>query len=372
MDAATAVKKHEEVSLVDPAAHNAGDSEGDELEFNTSSRGRSHIPRNQRKSCKLRLHSVECSKSEHIKFNQHWSLDTQDRGDRGRMKQNSKIYSCAPQSFSKLAPKEPLASQSCLDLTYRTKCHSHLSQYSDDHSTPGDSGRAPSPVDSLDSCDTFIVTSPREYRGSLNHRSRLSRSAADLTRKTPPLISGSKSDHNSGWKVSRSSSSGGGNSPQCSGSAFTSPSLRNTRSRLANVGEVLPRHGGMDVGHQMERRPMPSGGSRVARSLSMSVIDGAPQEPCRGRERRGGEPALAEIEEDRDPSPAMLHVERGHLIGQFGKQGSGRSDLTLPSGVHSTQQGQVFIVDCGNARVQVCVMSHLCLCCVNKSTRSSY
>ena len=107
---------------------------------------------------------------------------------------------------------------------------------------------------------------------------------------------------------------------------------------------------------------MQGGGSRVARSLSMSVIDGAPQEPCRGRERRGGEPALAEIEEDRDSSLAMLHDGSGHLIGQFGKQGSGRSDLTLPSGVHSTPQGQVFIVDCGNARVQVCVMVYFCLC----------
>ncbi|KAK0132258.1 E3 ubiquitin-protein ligase TRIM32 [Merluccius polli] len=350
MDLPTAVKKGEEVSLAVPAVHTTGDSEGDELEFNMSRRGRSHIPRNQRKPRNLRLRdsSVECSKSEHIKLNQHCGLDSQDKGDGGRVKWNSKMYSCAPQTLSKMAPKEPLASQSCLDLTYRTKCHSRLSQYTDDHSTPGDSGRAPSPVDSLDSCDTFIVTSPREYRGSLNHHSRLSRSAADLTRKTPPLISANKSNHNSGWKLQHSSGS-----PHCSGSALTSPSLRKKKSSLTNVGEVLPRHGGMDVGHQMERRPMQGGGGRVARSLSMSVIDGAPQEPCRGRERRGGEPALAEIEEDRDSSLAMLHVGSGHLIGQFGKQGSGRSDLTLPSGVHSTPQGQVFIVDCGNARVQV-------------------
>lgn len=45
-----------------------------------------------------------------------------------------------------------------------------------------------------------------------------------------------------------------------------------------------------------------------------------------------------------------------HLIGQFGKQGSGRADLTLPSGIHATPQGQLFIVDCGNARIQVGVI----------------
>ncbi|CAL8266935.1 unnamed protein product [Lota lota] len=350
MDSPTAVKKGQEVLLAGPAAHNTGDSEGHELEFNMASRGRPHIPRNQRKPGRLRLRdsSVECRKSEQNKLNQHWSLDSQDKGDRGRVKSNSKMYSCPPQTFSKMAPKEPVASQSCLDLTYMTKCNSRLSQYSDDHNTPGDSGRAPSPVDSLDSCDTFIVTSPREYRGSLNHSSRLSRSAADLTCKTPPLISGDKSNPNSGWKVNRSSCS-----PHYSGFALTSPSLRKKRSRLANVGEVLPGHGGMDGGHQMEGRPMQGRASRVARSLSMSVIDSAPQEQCRGRERKGGEPGLAEIEEDRDSSLAMLHVESGHLIGQFGKQGSGRSDLTLPSGVHSTSQGQLFIVDCGNARVQV-------------------
>ncbi|XP_046694306.1 E3 ubiquitin-protein ligase TRIM32-like [Silurus meridionalis] len=43
----------------------------------------------------------------------------------------------------------------------------------------------------------------------------------------------------------------------------------------------------------------------------------------------------------------------GLLVKKFGKQGSGRSDFTLPSGVHATPQGQLFVVDCGNVRVQV-------------------
>uniref|UniRef100_A0A8C9VDV3 E3 ubiquitin-protein ligase TRIM32-like n=1 Tax=Scleropages formosus TaxID=113540 RepID=A0A8C9VDV3_SCLFO len=49
------------------------------------------------------------------------------------------------------------------------------------------------------------------------------------------------------------------------------------------------------------------------------------------------------------PSP----LDVGRLVRQFGKQGSGRSDFTLPSGLHATPQGHLFVVDCGNARVQV-------------------
>ena len=38
---------------------------------------------------------------------------------------------------------------------------------------------------------------------------------------------------------------------------------------------------------------------------------------------------------------------------QFGKQGSGRTDFNLPSGLHTSAKGQLFVVDCGNARIQV-------------------
>uniref|UniRef100_A0A673MRN2 E3 ubiquitin-protein ligase TRIM32 n=1 Tax=Sinocyclocheilus rhinocerous TaxID=307959 RepID=A0A673MRN2_9TELE len=102
--------------------------------------------------------------------------------------------------------------------------------------------------------------------------------------------------------------------------------------------------------------------SRVSRSLSMSVIDNSSQKRLNhftsGRQNslnenrlRGerSEPALLELEEDAE----SLGPEEVRLIRQFGKQGSGRADLTLPSGVHATPQGQLFLVDCGNARVQV-------------------
>uniref|UniRef100_A0AAY5EGE0 E3 ubiquitin-protein ligase TRIM32 n=1 Tax=Electrophorus electricus TaxID=8005 RepID=A0AAY5EGE0_ELEEL len=61
------------------------------------------------------------------------------------------------------------------------------------------------------------------------------------------------------------------------------------------------------------------------------------------------EAILPELEEDSE----QLAPVQVHLVRQFGKQGSGRADLTLPSGIHATSQGQLFLVDCGNARVQV-------------------
>ncbi|KAF7215371.1 tripartite motif-containing protein 2-like [Nothobranchius furzeri] len=90
----------------------------------------------------------------------------------------------------------------------------------------------------------------------------------------------------------------------------------------------------------------------VARSLSMSEIDGSSQELNRSRGERE-ELVLQELDEEIDPSHIVFNPRDVHLIGQFGKQGSGRADLTLPSGIHATPQGQLFIVDCGNARVQV-------------------
>ncbi|XP_077431301.1 uncharacterized protein LOC144057513 [Vanacampus margaritifer] len=46
-------------------------------------------------------------------------------------------------------------------------------------------------------------------------------------------------------------------------------------------------------------------------------------------------------------------LESAYLVKQFGKQGSGRADFNLPSGIHATGKGQLFVVDCGNARIQV-------------------
>lgn len=93
----------------------------------------------------------------------------------------------------------------------------------------------------------------------------------------------------------------------------------------------------------------------VSRSLSMSAIEGSRLQqsgasqhlPERIKER--GAPPLKEQGEE--GSSAAL--DSAHLVKQFGRQGSGRTDFNLPSGVHATVKGQLFVVDCGNARIQV-------------------
>lgn len=296
--------------------------------------------------------SPEQVRKEHTKLGQCLSLDRQD-GDRGIVRDsNGRFlkYSQGILTSPRMTPREPLSSQSCLDLTSRGRPQSCLSQSSDEHSlgTLCDSGRASSPTDSLDSSYTFIVSSSPDYnmnRGTLSYGCRLSKSVVDLTHRTRPLISGGTNEHGGVWRVRCSNLN--------SMTSITSPTLRR-QQRTSDMGQAhsYTTRRSLNIDHQPQRRITlaDSKQPQVAKSLSMSVIDGSSQfNRCRG------ETALVELEEEGDPSFSWLHTRGGHLIRQFGKQGSGRADFTLPSGIHATPQGQLFIVDCGNTRVQVCV-----------------
>ncbi|XP_054642432.1 uncharacterized protein LOC129187339 [Dunckerocampus dactyliophorus] len=224
--------------------------------------------------------------------------------------------------------REPAASHSCLDLTTRGRPHSCLSQSSDEHSlgTLCDSGRAPSPADSLDSSYTFVVGPSRDYgvnRSSLSYNGRLSKSAVDLTHRTRPLISAGPNERVGAWTVN------------CSNFSSSSP---------PPSGELGVFDRGQAVSYQVPTSD--STQPLVGRSLSLSVLDVSLHEPKRGRGL-----ALAGVQEEGESS--WFTPREGLPIHQFGKQGSGRADLTLPSGIYCTPHGQLFIVDCGNARVQV-------------------
>ncbi|KAM9484449.1 uncharacterized protein ACWYII_005179 isoform 1-T2 [Salvelinus alpinus] len=357
--------REEDLFLAVPASLSNGDSEED-LRHRTNNFGgrlgygvmskrkqRTLVMVSGREPCS----SPEGGRLEHSSLSPCWSLDSQDGGDsRSRVRQSdfprgapSPSYRTMGSPSPKVSPREPLTSYSCMDLTSRECPHSCLSVSSDDHQMgpTGDSGHPLSPADSLDSCYTFIVSSPRDHslRGSLNHDPRLSKSAADLSRKTRPLINSGRGEHVGAWRVNRSSLTS------------TPTSIPSTLSRGHTVSEGLQSPSGRrDSGVWGPVAKRQSGiiesTSRVSRCLSMSVIDSASQEQQgRGWGERGerGEPALTEMEEER----GHLQPQLGCLIRQFGKQGSGRADLTLPSGVHATPQGQLFVVDCGNARVQV-------------------
>lgn len=93
----------------------------------------------------------------------------------------------------------------------------------------------------------------------------------------------------------------------------------------------------------------------VSQSLSVSTIEG------HILQQRKESQQLHENPEERGAPSLKKHADEGcsapldsaNLIKQFGRQGSGRTDFNLPSGVHATVKGQLFVVDCGNARIQV-------------------
>ncbi|XP_061648286.1 uncharacterized protein LOC133486721 [Phyllopteryx taeniolatus] len=224
------------------------------------------------------------------------------------------------------------ASHSCLDLTSlsssRGHPHSRLSQSSDEHSlgTVCDSGRATSPADSLDSSYTFVLSRSQDYsinRNSLSNDCRLSKSAVDLPYMTRPLIGPGTKEYIGAWS-------------------------QNCENFVRPASPPPSRGLGVSVRRQLVSYQDPNQPAQplMARSVSMSILDVSSHEPKRGRGGRGGPLALVEVQEEGEP-------RESRLIRQFGKQGSGRTDFTLPSGLHCTPQGQVFIVDCGNARVQV-------------------
>ncbi|CAG04998.1 unnamed protein product, partial [Tetraodon nigroviridis] len=95
----------------------------------------------------------------------------------------------------------------------------------------------------------------------------------------------------------------------------------------------------------------------VGRSLSTSAIEGNSLEQTETSsgallQERMEEKGASALKEQREEGCSVA-LDSAHLVKQFGRQGSGRTDFNLPSGVHATAKGQLFVVDCGNARIQV-------------------
>lgn len=194
---------------------------------------------------------------------------------------------------------------------------------------PAELRQPSSPPDSTDSSHTFIVRSASSHCYSMNRKKRRSISMADLSARGRPLIN--RKGENLKRKMNRCLSE----SPPCNNSEQ-----------------------GHKVFETWESKDHSSTGcynvsSGISRSFSMSAIEGKAmqQNKCeQKKDKRSGKRSnmgLFMAEEER----STLKV--GHLVRKIGKQGSGRTDLTLPSGLHATPQGQLFVVDCGNVRVQI-------------------
>lgn len=193
-----------------------------------------------------------------------------------------------------------------------------------------DSGTSPSPVGSEDSCYTSVL----DPLSSGSVRPELSLSTTELS-KVHPLINSDIHHHSGIRKVSRMR--------LASESSILNPALEESHR---NSGRPVERHPSPEI---HETRGV---SSHVSRSLSMSAIEGDKLHQSKDSEqyKKGGvAQPLRELEEEGDSTA----LDSAYLVKQFGKQGSGRTDFNLPSGVHATIKGQLFVVDCGNARVQV-------------------
>lgn len=201
-----------------------------------------------------------------------------------------------------------------------------------------DDGSPPSPVDSEDSCYTYYVNTP--VNGSLKQEHYRSMSTADLSGKIQTIINSEKGECCEIRKVNRMRLA---SEPMTfeHGQGSGTESDRNTMS---------PNHQ-----QSRSRTQATQGLNCVSRSLSMSAIEGdklhqvkETQLYNKDKKERVG-PALGELEEE----GGSTALDSAYLVKQFGKQGSGRTDFNLPSGIHATVKGQLFVVDCGNARIQV-------------------
>ena len=322
-----------------------GDSEGEDLGNGRTGKMNRHNLRDKRSQLSHREASPFLDQSSVEQ--EGWYFQSFDASDSNRDRRKGRQDS--PRTLSRFgygtlpsrrgSPRDSLSSHSCMNLSPRDRPRSRLSVCSDDHPHGETGGRASSPTDSVDSGYTFIISSPRDYAGFVRRDSRLSKSTVDLSQRSRPLINGTQ--HRSRFSSSSASPSLGRGVRRTVGRAFSC-----TATKEADL--------------QQSQRYQ----SRVPRTLSMSVIDGSSQDGVgfltgtgnsqpkeRSWSKEGkNEPALVEeLEEEGEP---IAHGE-GRLVRQFGKQGSGRADLTLPSGIHATPQGQLFLVDCGNVRVQV-------------------
>ncbi|XP_017288280.1 uncharacterized protein LOC108245684 [Kryptolebias marmoratus] len=234
--------------------------------------------------------------------------------------------------------KGSLSRHSLVDLSTKhlTSSQQSLSKKKASTESSMDSGSPPSPVGSEDSCYTYTLDTPSNEPFKQDHYRSMS--TADLSGKMLPLIDRNKTESREMRKVNRM--------------RLTSTSEQGRR----NCTESNKNTKGSDERQSRSQTRVSQGLSvnRVNRSQSMSAIEGEKlhqvKEAERYKDKKESDEAASRESGNAGGSAAL---DSACLVKQFGKQGSGRTDFNLPSGVHATDRGQLFVVDCGNARIQV-------------------
>lgn len=250
--------------------------------------------------------------------------------------------SCRMAVSPKTSRKGSLSRRSLVHLSTRHHPLSQdtLSKKKTSNESSVDSGSPPSPVDSEDSCYTYTVNTP--VNGSLKQEHCHSLSTTDLSGKLRRLINSDKGERRGIRKVNRMRLASEPLTLE-QGHGHGTESDRNTLSSDERQSRSQTR---VIQGLRLDR---------VSRSLSMSAIEGDKLHQVKESQQYNKDnveivvPALRELEEE----GGSTGFDSAYLVKQFGKQGSGRTDFNLPSGIHATVKGQLFVVDCGNARIQV-------------------
>ncbi|KAJ0009298.1 hypothetical protein NQD34_001000 [Periophthalmus magnuspinnatus] len=293
----------QDLFLAIPPTFSQGESEGEESDGRTNGKKRP-IMKSKRKQKALVLVSCEepsCPPEE----------------------ANTKTVAGA--ASPKIKRKSLLSRYSLLDLTRRRSLPQQALLRKKTSTQSVDSGSPPSPAESEDCCYTYNVNTP--VNGSLKQEPRRAVSTADLSGRLRPLIVSDKKDKGGIRKVSRMQLA----------SDYTGRS--STHSDNASVSSE----------RQSRSKSRGSALTRVSRSLSLSAIDGDKVQKAKETKKNTEKPRLKELEEE----TVSTALDAAVLVKQIGKQGSGRNDFNLPSGVHATVNGQLYIADCGNARIQV-------------------
>lgn len=318
----------QDIFLAIPPVSSQGESDVDDSDSRRSRAKRRNTPKGKRRHKALVLVSSE-----------EPSCSLEEIGEQNRNATTSPQIRCksslSRHSLENLSTKHLTLSQQC-PLKKKNSNESSM-----------DSGSPPSPTESEESSYTYTVNTP--VNGSLKQDCCRSLSTADLSGKLRPLINIDKTEPRKMRKVNRMR--------LAEPSSFEQSQENNTESDKGTVNS--------DVRQSRSQTRPPQGliVNRVSRSLSMSAIegdklhqddkepDGCDKEPEGSTKDKTGSdrPILMDI--DKEGSSAAL--DSAFLVKQFGKQGSGRTDFNLPSGVHATLRGQLFVVDCGNARIQV-------------------
>ncbi|TWW64052.1 hypothetical protein D4764_03G0010600 [Takifugu flavidus] len=216
----------------------------------------------------------------------------------------------------------------------RSTLRHSLTELSTGHQPRLPKGSHESSVDSSseDSCST--CTGSTAGNGPHQQESFCSVSTCQVLGQIPPLVNGSK-EHRELRKVTRVHLTS-----ECSTLEYQSCTECDTSSDELRLKACCSKS---------------SDSTCVGGALSVSTMEGnilqqrqESQQLHETPEERGA-PSLKEQGDEGSSAP----LDSAHLIKQFGRQGSGRTDFNLPTGVHANAKGQLFVVDCGNARVQV-------------------